>query len=311
MKSRAFVVLFVLPALCFCLGVPPAMARPSSFDDPPDRGFEIGIWGGLIPARLLGTTTRQEAWSSFLLDAVNEKTIITSKPKNGFASGGFVSFFFTPHFGLQLLAGYGRADIPSGASLDFAWRWADGTSGVKTTSLAGNGSLTRLPVCLNIALREGAGRFSVEFSGGLTYFRNTFSENSAFGYGVTKIFPADQDPGGTLTQTVDALPVRLTVPATTWYVLGGNIGGSLNIRILDNLGLKAEARYFYCPPKNLSWTPIVSSYDGLYTGDFPAEPFTADDIAFLAQNGENFNLRLNLSFIQASLGIYFLFGPRQ
>jgi hypothetical protein len=310
MKSRAFVFLFVLPALCLCLGVSPAMAWPSSTDNPFDRSFEIGVWGGLMPARLLGTTTHQESWSSFLLDAVNEKTIITSKTKNGPAAGGFISLFFTPHLGLQLLAGYSQADIPSGASLDFDWRWADGSGDMKTMRWAGSGRLTRLPVCLNIALREGAGRFTVEFSGGLTYFQNTFRENAAFGYGVTKIFSPDQDSGGTTTQAVDALPVRLTVPATRWYALGGNIGGSLNIRLLDLIGFKAEARYFYCPPKTLSWTPILASYDGLYTGDFPAEPFTADDIAYLAQNGERFALKMDLSFIQASLGIYFSFGPR-
>ena len=309
-KSRACVVLFVLPVLYLCFGVSPAMARPSSPDNPFDRSFEIGVWGGLIPARLLGTTTHQDSWSSFLLEAVNEKTVITSKPKYGPAAGGFVSFFLTPHLGLQLLAGYGQADIPSGASLDFAWRWADGTGDAKTTSWAGSGRLTRLPVCLNIALREGAGRFTVEFSGGLTYFRNTFRENAAFGYGVTKIFSVDQGSGGTMTQAVDALPVRLTVPATTWYALGGNIGGSLNLRILDILGLKAEARYFYCPPKRLSWTPVVASYDGLYTVDFPAEPFTADDVSYLAQNGERFDLKLDLSIVQASLGIYFSFGHR-
>lgn len=224
MKSRTLVFLSVLPALCFILGVSPAMARPSAADNPFDRSFEIGVWGGLVPARLLGTTTYQDSWSSFLLDAVNEKTVIPSKPKNGPAAGGFISFFFTPHLGLQLLAGYGRADIPSGTSLDFAWRWADGTGDTKTSALAGSGRLTRLPLCVNLALREGTGRFTVEFSGGLTYFRNTFRENAAFGYGVTKIFSAGQDSGGTMTQTVDALPVRLTIPATTWYALGGNIG---------------------------------------------------------------------------------------
>ncbi|MGA2587582.1 MAG: hypothetical protein ABSF88_11250 [Candidatus Aminicenantales bacterium] len=308
MKSRAFVVLFVLAAFCFCFGVSPAIARPSSTDNPYDRSFEIGIWGGLMPSRLLGTTTHQEAWSSFLLNAISEKAVITSKPNSGLAAGGFFSLFFTPHLGLQLLAGYSPVDIPSGSSFDFAWRWADGTGDAKTTNWTGSGSLTRLPISLNVALREGTGRFTVEFSGGLTYFLNTFSENAVFGYGVMKILSFDQGPGGTMIQTVDALPVRLTIPATTWSAVGGNIGGSLNFRILDTLGLKAEARYFYCPPKNLNWTPVIASYDGLYTADFPAEPFTAADVAYLALNGETFAHKLDLSFIQASLGIYFSFG---
>ena len=200
------------------------MARPSSTDNPYDRSFEIGIWGGLMPSRLLGTTTHQEAWSSFLLNAISEKTIITSKPNSGLAAGGFFSLFFTPHLGLQLLAGYSQVDIPSGSSFDFAWRWTDGTGDAKTTNWTGSGSLTRLPISLNVVLREGAGRFTVEFSGGLTYFLNTFSENAVFGYGVMKILSFDQGPGGTMTQTVDALPVRLTIPATTWSAVGGNIG---------------------------------------------------------------------------------------
>jgi hypothetical protein len=74
------------------------------------------------------------------------------------------------------------------------------------------------------------------------------------------------------------------------------------------VGLKAEARYYYCPPKQFSWEPAKGIYNGLYGQVVKAEPFTNDDITYLAAKGQTFGLKTDLSFIQYCLGVTFFFG---
>lgn len=275
---------------------------------PLDRQIELGLWGGLSPVRIVGTTTVQDSWSSFLLNSVTERTVIQSKARMSPAAGGYLSIFLSPHLGVQVLAGYGQADLTTGAAFDFAWAWADGTGASKSMTWSGTGRLTRVPVCLNVVFREASGSFTLEVSGGFAYYWNTLREGSVFGYGVTSISPAYQPPDWVMAQTVDALPVRLAIPSTSWTAVGADIGGSLNVRLAGPVGLKAEARYYYCPPKRFSWKPAFEPYDGLFGGAIKGEPFTADDVAYLAGIGQMLDQKMDLSFVQFSLGITFYFG---
>jgi hypothetical protein len=277
---------------------------------PRDRLIEVGLWGGVSPIRVVGTRTIQDSWSSFLLNSVTERTAIQSKAKASPAAGGYFSVFLSPHLGFQVLAGYGQADLTTSAAFDFAWARADGTSAAKSTNWSGTGRLTRVPACLNLVFKEGTGPFSIEISGGFAYYWNKLREESMFGYGVTRISLVSQPPGWTTVQTVDALPVKLAIPATSWQAAGANIGASLSARISDVVGLKAETRYFYCPAKRVSWKPVVGTYDGLFGNSIRGEPFTADDIAYLAGSGQSFEQKTELSFVQLSLGITFFFGSR-
>ena len=278
---------------------------------PLNRQIELGLWGGLSQARILGTTIVQDSWSSFLLNAVTERTVIQSKAKTPPAAGGHFSIFLSPHLGVQVLAGYGQADLTTGSAFDFAWAWADGSGASKSMTWSGTGRLTRIPVCLNLVFREGSGPFTLEVSGGLAYYWNTLREGSMFGYGVTGLSLVYQPPDWVMAQTVDALPVRLAIPSTSWTAAGADIGGSLNISLRGFIGLKAEARYFYCPPKRFSWQPAFGSYDGLFGDAIKGEPFTADDVAYLAGIGQMLDQKMDLSFVQFSLGITFSFGTRK
>ncbi|MCX6563458.1 MAG: hypothetical protein NTU60_07620 [Candidatus Aminicenantes bacterium] len=275
---------------------------------PLSRQIELGLWGGLSPIRIVGTTTVQDSWSSFLLNTVTERTVIQSKAKMPPAAGGYFSIFLSPHLGVQVLAGYGQADLTTGAAFDFAWAWADGTGASKNMTWSGTGRLTRVPVCLNMVFREESGPFTLEVSGGFAYYWNTLREGSMFGYGVTSISPVYQPPDWVMAQTVDALPVRLAIPSTSWTAAGADIGGSLNVRLAGPVGLKAEARYYYCPPKRFSWKPAFGSYDGMFGDAIKGELFTADDAAYLAGIGQMLDQKMDLSFVQFSLGVTFFFG---
>jgi len=300
----------VLPALVLVLGLLPGTAGTPPSDSPSDRRLVIGLSGGMVPARLIGTAGFRDSWSSFNLASVTESTSVSTRPNYAFAGGGFLTVFLTPHLGVQLAAGYDRAGITNASTSNTAWSWTDGRSGAGTSTWSGGGRLSRLPLSANIVLREGSGRFTVEFSGGPTYFWNEFSGEAAFAYGVTKISELPGSGGQSIAQAFDALPVRLRIPATKWRTLGADIGAGVHWRIVGGLGLEAEARYFYCPAKALSWNPVQATYAGLYSRDFPAEPFTSDDAVLLDMSGQTLGLKLEMSNLRASLGLTYSFGRR-
>ncbi len=303
---RIYTISFGLALISFIFFAPPVFAATKI----PGRPMEFSLWAGFSPVRVIGKTTIADTWSSFLLNSVNEQTKIRSRAVASAAAGFSFSFFYSPHLGLQVLAGYATTDLTPHSAFDFSYEWADGTAATKRKSWEGSGRLTRTPVCLNLVWRQGAGRFVAEVSGGPALYWNELRQGSTFGYGVTRIFLDPQPPGETMTQSVDALLVPLTVPKMSWRSAGANLGGSLSIRLADLIGLKAEARYFYCPPKRIAWKPQPGTYDGLFGGGITAEPFTADDIAYLAGIGQKLEQKTELSFFQLSLGVIFFLGRR-
>lgn len=310
MKSRAFsfIVFSALFFLSFCAGF--VLAQPASQRQARYPKFEIGLLAGLSTSRALGTTTYQDSWSSFLLSNVTEKTTIESQVKNGLQCGGYVSYFITRHLGFQLLAEYMKADVPNSANLDFGWTWSDGSNVQNNKVWTGTGRLTSIPISLDVVVKVNAGRLEAQISGGATYFRNTLREDSVFGYGVMRIFTTYVAPDWVMEQSIDALPVGLTIADKTWYAWGANIGLGLNFRLTGAIGLRGEARYLYCPKKNLSWDFVLGTYNGVFSNDIQAEPFTDQDAAYLLQNNQTFSLQVNPSFFQVALGVVLFFGRR-
>lgn len=305
MKSYLFILFgasIVLLSAALASAQQPAESRPSC------PKFEIGLWAGLSGGRALGTTSYQDSWSSFLLSGVTEMTTIQARVKSGWALGGSFAYFPTRHFGFRILAGYVRADVPDSAKLDFGWTWSDGSHFQNAKTWAATGQLTSIPVSLDVAAKANFGRLDLEASGGPTYFRNTLNESSSFGYGVMRITYSYMAPDWVLVQTVDALPVGLTISDKTWYAWGANIGGSANLRISEGVGLRADVRYFYCPKKDLHWDFVLGTYDGIFSNDIKAEPFTDQDAAYLAENNQAFSLRANPSFVQVTVGLVLFLG---
>jgi hypothetical protein len=309
---RSHALFLIIFALVFSLFFWPtqAAAHPPAKGEFGQKKFEVEFFGGLSGSRVLGPTHYQDSWSSFLLDNITEQTAIESRAKNGLGLGATITYFMTPNFGFKLLAGFARADLTSMASFDFGWIWSDGSSGQKKIDWSGAGGLTSIPVSLDLAAKAGFGRLEAEFAGGVTYFRNTLNADSIFGYGVTKIFTTYVAPDWVAGQYLDALPVGLRIQDRTWSALGANIGGSLNFKLTKTIGLGAAARYFYCPRKNLNWDFVFGTYDGVFFEDIKDEPFTDNDAAYLVQNNHTFDLKVNPSFFQVSLGIVFSFGRK-
>jgi hypothetical protein len=287
-----------------------ATAQPLLADPPARTPFEFGLFGGFSLSQVKGTTAYADQWGSYvLLNTVKERTSIATSVKSGIAAGGFISYYFSSGFGVQILVGGAKSDVPNTADTAFSWTWIDGTSGQKTASWAGTGSFTVIPVSLNLVARIG-GRGSVldaVFSAGATAFRSSFAQDSFFGYGITKL---SLNADGSYTQYVDALKVGLTMPNGTMKktLFGADFGAGLTLRISDRIGIRADVRYYYCPEQVLTWSFVLGKYDGVFFNEIKGEAFDANDVKLLGQTSNTFSMRINPSLIHATLGLVFSFG---
>lgn len=298
MKKQAII------ALALGLGLAAASAaQPVLRDAPGHPPFELSLFGGIGLSQIKGTTNYEDQWGPYsILRSVSEQTAIATNAKMGFAGGGSLAYYFSPNFGLQALFSYMKADVPNAAVTDFSWTWLDGSSYTKTGTWPGTGSFSSMPFSLDLVGKFGAGAFEAHFSGGVTMFVNTFEQNSFFGYGVTTI------QGG--YQYIDALQVGLQIPSGTLKrtAFGANVGAGFTINFSDMIGLRADARYYYCPEQVVTWNFLLGNYDGTFFGDIANEPFAEADVQLLQDLGKTFEMTVNPSFIQLSLGLVFRFG---
>ena len=299
---------YAIAALALALGLSAAAAaQPILRDAPGPPAFEFGLFGGFSLSRIKGTTSYQDQWSYGLLSSVVEKTDIATNAKTGYAGGVSLAYFFSPNFGLQASFSYMKADLPNTAVCNFNWTRTDGTTYTKMKTWPGTGSFSSRPFSLDLVVQFGSRSFEVLFSAGATMFVNTFEQNSFFGYGITTIWP---NPDATSTQYVDALKVGLQIPRGTLKrtAFGANVGAGFTLRVSDTIGIRAEARYSSCPEQTVSWNFLLGNYDGAFSTDVKNEPFSDADVQLLQDSGKKFQMTVNPSFIQISLGLVFRFG---
>lgn len=271
--------------------------------------LEVGLWGGFVPSRSLGTTAYQDSWTTLLGTSIVERTSIAARTRDIPGAGASLTYFFRSHTGIQVLAGFAqsRADGPS--RMDFSWTLPDGSLDERSSGPAGaKGWMTSLPLSLNFVERLAFGRWRLDVSAGPTYYFHEFNQDSAFGYSVVRSSPADGRLDLPPVETYDALAVPLKIPKTSWNSWGANIGMGVRFQATSFLAFAAEARYFHSPNKSLAWTQQTGFYDGLFTSDFPEEPFGTEDVAYLAENGKAFTMTVKPSFVQFSLGVLLTLG---
>jgi hypothetical protein len=284
-----------------------ALAQPLLSDAPHRLPLEISFYGGFSLSQIKGTTNYQDQWGWNLLRNVNEQTAIATSAKTGYAAGGELAFYFTPGFGIQALFSYAKMDVPNSAVCNFAWTWTDGTSYSQTATWPGTGSFSSTPLSLDLIGRVSMGRLDGTFSAGVTLFMNSFTQSSSFGYGITTI---TTNSDGTYTQYIDALRVGLMIPTSAMKknIVGANFGAGLTWMLSDTIGVRADARYYYCPAQTLSWSFVLGTYSGVFFGDIQNEPFDNIDVQLLQQTSNTFTMRVNPSFIHLTLGLVFSFG---
>jgi opacity protein-like surface antigen len=215
--------------------------------------------------------------------------------------GASGSYFFSPSLGVQLSGGYLKSDVPMAADFTMAWTWssqAGGGGANQSAGWTGPGSLSVMPVCLNLIARFGSGSLDAYVSGGPTLFNNSFQASTTVGYGISWT----QSTGTTLTQQwIDALPIPADIPKTSWTAFGGNAGAGLGFKFSSSLALVVEARYFFCPKKDLSWLLSPGTYSGIFYTTIKNQVINDADIEFMSGNMTTF--QVNPSFLLIAAGI--------
>jgi opacity protein-like surface antigen len=287
-------------AICFCLLILAAAGTAAAqyyFDYPKYSRFEAGIFGFGWRAAKNGNTDYSDSWRDRLLLRVYEQTLISSKPSLGAGAGASFALYFNRTLGIEVLLETSSSSLSTAADSTDGWTWEDLRTIRHEASWPGSGRLDSTRISLNVANRFSNLRRAWTLSGGLAAFRNTFSADSWFGFGVSKMSDDGQ------FQLMDILKVGLRVPQTSWWALGADLGAGLTLKLSDRLGLKVEARGFYCPLKMMSWSFVQGSYDGVFYGQIRGEPFGADSVEFVTNAGTLSTFDIKASCLRLGIGL--------
>ncbi len=264
----------------------------------PEKRFELNLFGGYGFTSVNGTSTYQDVWSAFLFPSITETTVITAKSNNAPFFGAGFNYFFTPNVGLGLNVGYMKSGIDTTADLTFNY------GSTETASWPSSGdSLTTIPVSLNVVAHFGEGPLQFFIEGGPTVFFNDAKIDSSIGYGVNWITYAYPY----IYSNLDVLQIPMnaydtTSGKSTWTSFGANVGGGITYMVSPSIGLNLEARYFFCPTRDLTWNLVAGTYNG-YFGTSTGWTFGSDDIQYITSNGLIDTIKINPSFFQVLVGL--------
>jgi opacity protein-like surface antigen len=296
-KFPAILILFLAAASL-------AAAQESS----PKRPFEIGLYGGLSFGANTWTSSYGVSWSNYNVTKVEETFVIEALHKLGLTGGVFATYYFSPVLGLQLGAGVMHETNPNTSYYQFAWLWKSDVDNLKAREFTGTGSLTSMPLSLNLACRLGEESIKGVLSAGVSMFQNSIRADSTFGYGVDLIETVFVDPNYVVTQYVDALPVKIEIPDTKWTMIGANLGAGLDIETSPTTSLRVDVRYYFCPGKSINWNFVQGTYDGMFYNKIVDRPFGQAELDDLAARGRTLTMKINPSFFQFSVGFFLHFG---
>jgi opacity protein-like surface antigen len=270
--------------------------------------LELGFLGALSFSQIRGTTAYEAAWGSGYLSVVHERTTIEMFPGLGLTADAFLTYYLGRTLGLQFLGGVSHARADSTSTFNLNWTWTSGATGEMEQGWDRAGGITTIPLSFNLAARIGSGKVQGAISGGPTLFHHAFKADTLFGYGVTRIDTEVIDQNVSITQYVDGLDVKLTIPSTSWWALGFDLGAGLNIEVNEGLAIRLEARYFFSPSKTLTWQYVYGTYNGIFFGDIQGVPFGKAEADGLAASNKKFELTATPSYFQVGLGVVFRLG---
>ncbi|MDD8027313.1 MAG: outer membrane beta-barrel protein [Acidobacteriota bacterium] len=270
--------------------------------------FEIGIYGALTDGANTWTETWGRSWYKYNLSEVEEWSDIEAAYKISLGAGAFATWYFTPHFGIQIGAATQTTTTPTTSYLEFAWMWSDEVDNLKSRTWEGTGRITSTPFSLNLVYRLGEDSIKGVFSAGVSLFQNTYQANSNLGYGVDQITYVYEDPYLYIYQSVDVLPLEIKIPKQSWTQIGANVGAGIDVEMSPKTSLRFDVRYFYCPVKTLLWEITQKSYDGIFFNKINDYPFGQTEIDYIASLGRAIDFDVNPSFFQVSVAFVLRFG---
>jgi hypothetical protein len=267
---------------------------------------EFGFKGfvGFSLAQTKGLSQYSDIWNGKVVSNIEEYADINYKGQNGVDFGGVLSTMFTQNFGLEIGGAFFSQNIPNDTAAQWAFSYAGHDYG-EEYAFSGDGKLTTIPIFLNLVGRFSSGLMDFNISGGPTLYLNK-AEATATGLYGDNLWWTDVYWWGTVTsEFIDFFPLAMEISPTNWTGFGFNAGGSVDFNVSPTMALCLEIRYFFCPPKDLSWDYIPAVYDGLWGNlvDWDIYQYQAD------YAGENTTpYKVNPSFFFFSGGIKIRLG---
>ena len=283
--------------LVFCALLLFSAALFAQYDE---KKIEFSLTGGYALGNLAATSAYSNTWSYYYIQSMNANTAITLANKNSFTLGANFSYFFTPNVGIQVGGAYfaPTGDITSDWNFTFNWYGYSSTSDNGSFAMT-QGKLTSIPIYLNLIAKYRMDPIEIFASAGPTIFFNSFEATAS------SIFPESiyQAYWWGWHQWVDFFEIPIAIQKTNWTGFGFNVGGGFDIKFSPSVALTVEARYFYCAPKELSWTWTTGTYSSFEYGYF--SNFNYSD--FSTEEGLTTTLKVNPSFFSFSGGFKFYF----
>jgi len=269
--------------------------------------FEIDLRGGYGMTQFEGSSTYSRQWGFKYIESVTEYDNILMKAEDGFSLGAGFSYFFTPGLGLQLGGGSFSSNLPGDGLFNTQWKWkGDPETYQDGGTWRGGGQRHSIPLYLNLVVKLRTRVVDLSLSVGPTVYFNRLRASSSIGF--SDLFYEEEWFRGFHFEYIGVenyiIPER--IGEANWTSFGGNAGIGIDFKVLPQVSVGLEGRYFLVPNKSLSWEWTPGSY--FLLGGASSTEYTAADLAEF--ESLQTPIEVKPSFFSLSVVFKYAFGLR-
>ena len=176
---------------------------------------------------------------------------------SGFGFNAGISFFFNYKMGIGINTSFMKTSFDINNSFNWNWEWWNGVTDDVTKSWTNTGSVSSIPVSLNIIYRViSTDKMKFNIFAGPTIFLTSIELDGNGGYADGPLL----DEGFYYIDWYD-IPLEVTASES---VIGGNGGVEIEYMLSESMNFYIAATYYYAGELNLNW----AVKPGQYTGEF-------------------------------------------
>jgi len=297
MKSKVLIPTLGLCLILGCLGFGQQKTWPR---------FEFDIAGGYGMTQFEGSSKYSREWGFKYIESVTDYGHFSMKGENGFSFKAGFSYFFTSMFGLQLGGGSFSSNLPGDGSFNFQLKWKNSTDMYEDGGIfSGGGKLSSIPLYLNLVGKLRTKFVDLYLTAGPTVYFNKLRAGSSIGF--SQLYYEEEWMMGYHFEYigVEFYIIPEQIPETSWTAFGGNAGIGVDLKVLQQVSIGVEGRYFLVPDKNLSWEWTPGSYRDVWG---TSRVYTEAELAEF--QSLQTPIKVKPSFFSLSIVFKYAFGQR-
>jgi len=288
------------------LGVLLFLAAPGFSQQKSWSRFEFDMAGGYGMTQFEGSSTYAREWGFKYIESVKDYDNYSLKAENGFSFRAGFSYFFTPMFGLQVGGGSFSSNLPGNGSFNFQLWWINASEPYEDGGIfSGGGKLSSIPLYLNLVGKLRTRIVDFTLTAGPTVYFNRLRAGSSIGF--SQLWYKEEWMMGYHFEYigVEFYIIPEQIPETSWTAFGGNAGIGIDLKVLPQVSIGVEGRYFLVPDKNLSWEWTPGSYRDIWG---TSRVYTAAELAEFQVLQTP--IKVKPSFFSLSVVFKYAFGQR-